>query len=221
MEAGTASKRKINECGALLRDAPPGVVEAVTVVGNFRRAHAEPLARVRAAVDAPGVSQRLKRFDTIVHKLRRHPRMNLSQMEDIAGVRAVLPSQDQVIHVATAVEEAPHWTLRRKRMYIDGGDPGPKADGYRAVHLVVVVDGRFVEIQLRTRRQDRWAQSLEQDGDRLGIGLKFGDGPDDLRAFHRMAAEYDAMLDSGIEPSQAFAGQLADLYASTRRHFRR
>jgi putative GTP pyrophosphokinase len=221
MAAGQgASKRKINECGALLRDAPD-FTEAIAIIEGFRSAHAAPLRRVRAAVDAPDVSQRLKRFDTIVHKLRRHPRMNLSQMEDIAGVRAVLASQEQVLHLAAVLEHASHWHLRRKRMYIDGGDPGPKPDGYRAVHLVVVLDGRSVEIQVRTRRHDRWAQMVEGDTRRLREGLKFGVGPDDLRDYYRMVSEQLALFDAAMRPSQAFADELARRYASTRRYFRR
>jgi putative GTP pyrophosphokinase len=222
MEAGGASKRKINQSGALLRDLPPGVFEAVTVVEEWRRAHSDPLADVTADVRrrTPEVTQRLKRFDTIVNKLRRHPRMNLSQMEDIAGVRATLPTQEQVLHVAGAIESAPPGTLRRRRMYIDGGDPGPKADGYRAVHLVVVRDGLFVEIQLRTVRQDAWAQAIEDDADRLRMGLKFGAGPEDLRDLHRMTSEYFAMLDAGLAPSHRFVEQLSERYAATRRHFK-
>jgi putative GTP pyrophosphokinase len=113
------------------------------------------------------------------------------------------------------------WTLRRKRMYIDGGDPGPKPDGYRAVHLVVARDGCFVEIQLRTRRQDAWAQMVERDTRRLREELKFGGGPDDLRDFYRMTSEQFAMFDAAIEPPQAFTDELARRYAATRRYFRR
>lgn len=42
----------------------------------------------------PIVAQRLKRVPTIAGKLLREPGMKLSRMEDVGGVRAVLPSQE-------------------------------------------------------------------------------------------------------------------------------
>lgn len=46
-------------------------------------------ARVRGRIE---VTQRLKRHDTLIGKLARE-RGNVTQMQDIGGVRAVLPSQ--------------------------------------------------------------------------------------------------------------------------------
>jgi hypothetical protein len=39
------------------------------------------------------VTQRLKKFSTILDKLSRYPTMRLTAMEDIGGVRAILPTQ--------------------------------------------------------------------------------------------------------------------------------
>ncbi len=39
------------------------------------------------------IAQRLKRADSIVSKLRRFPRMKLSTMQDIAGLRAIVKNQ--------------------------------------------------------------------------------------------------------------------------------
>ena len=170
-------------------------------------------------METPEVTQRLKRFTTIVHKLQREPGMALTRMEDIGGVRAILPTQAQVLQVAAKLDKADRWTIRRRRYYVDGLRPGPKSDGYRAVHLIVDKDGCFVEIQLRTPRQDAWAQSVEQDTRRLSADLKFGSGPDDLREYYRMTSEYFAMVELSIQPEQAFMEDLAKLYAATRRYF--
>lgn len=94
-----------------------------------------------------------------------------------------------------------------------------KEDGYRAVHLIVAKDGRYVELQLRTPWQDAWAQSVEQDTRRLREDLKFGAGPDDLRDYYRLVSEYFAMREAGIEPEQEFMEYLAKLYAATRAYF--
>jgi ppGpp synthetase/RelA/SpoT-type nucleotidyltranferase len=51
--------------------------------------------------------------------------------------------------------------------------------GYRAVHIIVFEDGVPVEIQVRTKLQDSWAQITEKLGDAWGRGLRYGLGPDD------------------------------------------
>jgi ppGpp synthetase/RelA/SpoT-type nucleotidyltranferase len=79
--------------------------------------HARPLARVNAnlryyirkAGADPEVTQRLKRFSTIVHKLKREPTMTLTTMEAIGGVRAILPSQKQVLAVSDMPDKAGRW----------------------------------------------------------------------------------------------------------------
>ncbi len=50
--------------------------------------------------------------------------------------------------------------------------------GYRAVHVIVFVDSTPMEIQVRTKLQDTWAQISEKLGDMWGRGLRYGQGPD-------------------------------------------
>lgn len=51
--------------------------------------------------------------------------------------------------------------------------------GYRAVHVIVKVRGRPVEIQVRTRLQDLWAQIVERLADEWGRGIRYGEPPSD------------------------------------------
>jgi putative GTP pyrophosphokinase len=113
----------------------------------------------------------------------------------------------------------PRWTIRRVREYVEGRDPGPKSDGYRAVHVVVERDGRYIEVQLRTPLQDVWAQSVEQDTRRLGAGLKFGAGPVDLRDYYLMISQLFAMRERHENPEQRFMVELAKRFAATRAYF--
>lgn len=46
--------------------------------------------------------------------------------------------------------------------------------GYRAVHLVPLVLGLAVEVQVRTRLQDLWAQAFERVADKAGRGIRYG-----------------------------------------------
>jgi putative GTP pyrophosphokinase len=111
------------------------------------------------------------------------------------------------------------WRIRRVRQYIAGRAPGPKSDGYRAVHVIVEKDGCYVEIQLRTPWQDAWAQSVEQDTRRLRTGLKFGTGPADLRDYYRVAAEWFELREQQEEPSQELVEELTKLFHATRGYY--
>jgi putative GTP pyrophosphokinase len=226
------SKNRVKKAGEILRRlgsaTPEEMLEAIDVIDEWRAGHAKPLRRVNAdlrhyvrkvGVEQPEVTQRLKRFATIVDKLRRQPTMALSQMEDIGGARVTVPTQDQVDAIVRNLRSQPRWNIRRVREYVEGRDPGPKSDGYRAVHVIVVKDGCFIEMQLRTPRQDAWAQSVEQDTRRLGEGLKFGSGPDDLREYYVLVSELLAMRERHEEPASVLMEQLTSRFAATRRYF--
>ncbi len=228
------SKRQVNRAGELLRDVARGLLDlrdeseltaAREAVEYWRDLHTAPLSAVAAALrhgvssagaDERAVTQRLKRFATLIDKLDRHPG-TLTQMEDIGGVRAVLPDQRAVDAVLSAVQD--RWQVRRVREYIDGRDPGPKADGYRAVHVVVIEEKRFIEIQLRTPSQDHWAQLVERATRRSGQALKFGGGSGDLREFFRMRAELAAAQAAGVSVDSAFLARLAELDQLIAHHY--
>jgi GTP pyrophosphokinase len=147
----------------------------------WRSLHARPLstvaANLRYHVDREGgrihdrieITQRLKRLPTMIDKLARE-RGRITQMHDIGGVRAVLPTQRHVYAVRRRLLKS--WTIIRERDYI----AEPKDSGYRALHLIVQRKGYAIEVQLRTIGQDVWANSVEEIGREWGQGLKFGDG---------------------------------------------
>ena len=98
------SKTRIRKCGELIRSArfdpdfPYDVTqlgEALDVVKLFRRAHQEPMARVRNGLTSmvntlgfdPVITQRLKRSERIIRKLHRsvgspHGRTTLDRLGD-------------------------------------------------------------------------------------------------------------------------------------------
>ncbi len=191
--------------------------EAAEVIEWWRREHARPLTRVNASlrhylrgVGESYVSQRLKRFATIVDKLGREPTMKLTRMEDIGGCRAIL--REQALIDAVVVRLQRRWDIHRVRDYVRE----PKSDGYRAVHLIVRKNERRIELQLRTPWQDLWAQSVENDTRRLRIGLKFGAGPDVLREYYGLVAEFFALRESGLQPDEGLMQRLRELHLATR-----
>jgi ppGpp synthetase/RelA/SpoT-type nucleotidyltranferase len=177
---------------------------AIKVIEGWRHAHARPLSRVAsnlrhyvAAERKPWVTQRLKKFPTIADKLVREPKMKLSRMADIGGVRALLPDQEAAYRIASRLRR--NWTIIRFRDYV----AKPKADGYRALHLISRHRGQLIEIQLRTPLQDNWANMVEILA-RLGApDLKYGGGPEHLREFLCVSSEITALKEQGmpIDPS--------------------
>jgi putative GTP pyrophosphokinase len=209
----------VNRAGALLLDlrgrmkrdgAEPAVSEsdepqleqAWAALTWWRSLHARPLssvaANLRYHVDRGDarvlgrieVAQRLKRLDTLIGKLGREPG-NVTQMQDIGGVRAVLPSLRSVYVVRRRLVKS--WTVIRERDYV----AKPKSSGYRAVHLVVRRGGYPIEVQLRTIAQDAWANTVEQTGRQLGVDLKSGIGDERLDAIFLTMAELIARFDQG------------------------
>jgi len=207
------SKTRVNRAGRFfadeIRTAVQGkrrfgedraeIEEALHIIAWWRGEHVKPLSAIAAnlfpyvAVEGdPVVAQRLKRVPTIAGKLLREPGMKLSRMEDVAGVRAVLPSQDAAYRVARRLKR--NWTITRLRDYV----ANPKADGYRALHLISRNRGKMIEVQLRTARQDEWANAVE-GATRRFPGLKFGGGPKPLRDFLGAVSDLYAMLDGSLE----------------------
>lgn len=121
---------------------------------------------------------RTKTTGTLIDKLRRHPTMPLSRVQDIAGARLIVTGSRR--EQDDAVEEIVSWFLA-KGCKVQGPVDRRKvpSSGYRAVHVVVVIDGLPAEIQVRTELQDLWAQAYERLGDRWGRAIRYGGEPDD------------------------------------------
>jgi putative GTP pyrophosphokinase len=94
--------------------------------------------------------------------------------------------------------------LARRWLVISGGCDShrtrdyiaePKPSGYRALHHIVRRDGYKVEVQLRTIRQDAWANQVEDDGRQSGVGFKFGYGEADVHDCYVTLSEAFAIMD--------------------------
>jgi hypothetical protein len=195
------TKSQINKCGKLLKrayggaDVPAEALEhALQVLRLFRAVHAYPMLKIRVGLTSmvrteqadEAITQRLKRVPRIVRKLYRMPNMPLASLEDIGGVRAVLANGPELERVSQRVMR--NWRnqlLREPRNYIDQ----PKEIGYRAIRFVVERDGRAVEVQLRTRGQQQWADAVEAADARLGLTLKDGVGPPEMVEYFAAAGE--------------------------------
>jgi hypothetical protein len=142
-------------------------------IDEFRDSHDAAIVEVQRALAELGYEStaRLKNLGTIAEKLsREHTR--LTTIEDIAGARLVIDGgrfeQDQAVE--QIVNRFPGARVKDRRVQ--------PSHGYRAVHVIVDVNGRRVEIQVRTAGQDQWAQIAERLGDRWGRQIRYGQPPD-------------------------------------------
>jgi hypothetical protein len=204
------SKSAVDRAGNDLRDwwgnndPPPIPREATEALYAFRAEFPNPTKKVTVGLRqfvirecdpgaTPAIGQRLKRAPQIVQKLTRHPKMNLSRMQDVGGCRAILQGgHDEVARVRQRIER--NWTIKHLKHYtLDE----PAESGYRALHIVVERDDRLIEIQLRTPREHEWAEAIERTDKRLGMDLKGGLGPHVLLEYFRLSGDALAHEDAG------------------------
>lgn len=129
-----------------------------------------------------------KTTPSIVAKLERE-RTRLSRMQDIAGCRAVVPTrvdQDRVVDELLARFPAAEVYDRREK----------PSHGYRAVHLVIDVDRRPIEIQVRTAVQDNWAAVSESLSVVLDPRIKYGGGPPEIQRFLTEISDFVARIEN-------------------------
>jgi ppGpp synthetase/RelA/SpoT-type nucleotidyltranferase len=142
--APALSRNQVDKAGVLLVDphSSEGQLEwAFTVVNNWRASHSYPLlnfkinlrTKLKSIQPSALVAQRIKRLQSIKVKLERSPTMQLSQMQDIGGCRAVVKSIQHVGHLVSSYKKSRFAHIfRGEKNYIES----PKADGYRSHHLV-------------------------------------------------------------------------------------
>ncbi len=186
------SKNQINKAGQILVKDNPSRKEldwARNLTNRWRACHAYPINTFQATLRVklrdfrdPIVAQRLKRMPTIIDKLKQYPDMQLTTMQDIGGLRAVLGSVADVYRLADSYRDNIRLIheLIGEKDYIEH----PKEDGYRSLHLIYkyknkrnsAYDDLRIELQIRTKLQHTWATAVETMGTFLGQALKSRQG---------------------------------------------
>ncbi len=193
------SKRSIDRAGDILineMEDRTKLNEARIILNQWRACHAYPMntfnstlrSKVRNGEFGKDViiAQRLKRASTIIRKLSegRDYDIHLLNMQDIVGVRAVLPTMEDVRNLEInyrSNKKLQHILHDRSKNYIQ--EPKSK-DGYRSVHLSYKYknklhkdwDGLYVEFQIRTKLQNSWATAVETMHAFLGKAIKTRQG---------------------------------------------
>jgi hypothetical protein len=214
------SLQEVNAAGKALGQMAFPVTEegegALTVINNWRSSHAYPLNtfqitlrnRARRIERNVIIAQREKRLDSIHRKLVAKPTMRMTQMQDIAGCRAVFSKLADVYTLVDLYKSRQFdHKFRGEKDYIQN----PKADGYRCYHLVyeyvgngpgLPYTGLRVEIQVRTQVQHAWATAVEAVGIFTRQALKSNQGDAGwLRFFALMGSAISAIEGTPCVPN--------------------
>ena len=204
--ASHISHNKIDKCGHILISAestPQQLEDANRLIGSWRASHLYPLNTFRSTLirkvaryESTIVAQRLKRMNTIIRKLIRYPNMQLSTMQDIAGLRAIVNSPKEVYELKNYYfSSSLSHEVKEYYDYIES----PKDDGYRGIHIVFKYvgrneiahqyDGLLIELQLRTKLQHTWATAVEAAGIINNEKYKNGRGNKAWLKFFKLASE--------------------------------
>ena len=115
-----------------------------------------------------------KSTTSISDKLRRES-IRLSQIQDIAGCRLVVTDIAEQNSVVDSLQKLFGGSVsivdRRKT----------PSHGYRAVHVIVQLEGKLIEVQVRTSLQHLWAELSEKLSDVSDPSVKYGGGSDDVK----------------------------------------
>jgi ppGpp synthetase/RelA/SpoT-type nucleotidyltranferase len=167
----------VKRAGKALRDGCTTwdqLEESEAIFENWQACHSHPMTwfyeslsqRAETLSRLTNVVHRRKRLDAIIAKLKKYPNMQLTTMQDIAGCRAIVKEAHEIdALVATCKQQ---WL--NHKLYDDSDDymACPQPTGYRGIHLIYKFqsddksfDGRFVEVQFRSRWQHAWATAVE------------------------------------------------------------
>jgi len=207
------SKSKIDRAGVALakdsyRDADEWV-EYEEVLDKYREEHLQPLTETTLELQhwLTGyesdyyIAQRLKRKPQIIRKLGRLS-VRLTQLQDIGGCRIIVEKNADVDRLLSFIEDQVRnqSTLSIDRI-TDYRDRGRDVTGYRALHILLSRGGYKIELQIRSRIQHYWSESIERTSVVYGYYLKEGEGDAAVIAYFQRLSDAFFELESGREPS--------------------
>lgn len=173
---GEISKAQIDLLGDRLRDGTPADAD-LRMLDDYRRsfgtAYEFVVQTIRRNLSLEPTGRPAKSTGAVMEKLHRET-IRLSQVQDIAGCRIVVEGPVEQERVVEALRAA-----FAKATVVDRR--ASPSYGYRAVHVIVAVSGRLVEVQIRAVLQHTWAEISEKLSDVLDPAIKYGGGPDQVK----------------------------------------
>lgn len=214
------SKSQVDKAGDILRTSNKGSVDynkAMVVAEAWRKAHIYPLKTFKSNLDKrlarypKSISaQRLKRMPTILDKLMtREAGMRLSSMQDIGGIRAIMPTVAQAEKLAKEYIKSKRFAHILKKSQYRNYINMPKDDGYRGIHLIYEYNntlartakakeskGQLIEIQIRSELQHIWATAVETVDLMTGKSIKAHRGDAEWIEFFQYISSVFAIIEN-------------------------
>lgn len=202
------ARKRVKKSGDILIDPNANQADfesALDTLNSWRSLHLYPISTFQRSLKLTcksqkfkrfTVAQRLKRLPSILSKLNRFKGMNLARMQDIGGIRVILPDIDSVYRLNGALTSGNKRVSLVPSFKYQDYLQSPKDDGYRSYHrnyeyrsrTYPELDGLLVELQIRTELQHSWATAVEIIDILEKTSLKSGLGSNDHRRFFQLAS---------------------------------
>lgn len=199
MVSQSLSKNQIRKLGDELRTISGKPSDDILYkLQDYRTSHKDSLADIfkilyeSAKNTRPDsiTTYRIKRIDSILNKLKRHPGMELDRMWDIAGCRCILKYTNDVYKLFNKIKS--QFFVRKINDYYKE----ISESGYTSLHLYVSKDekdSRIIEIQLRSIESHNWATFVEIIDFVYDKKIKEGQPDQDFMRFHLLLSRIDKL----------------------------
>ncbi len=150
---------------------------------SFRTAHEFVYKEIREKLSLELTKRRTKTTQSIVDKLLRES-IRLTQIQDIAGCRIIardIADQDKIVQQLCELFNDIKLIDRRTK----------PSHGYRAIHVIVFIKNKAIEIQVRTAIQHLWAELSEKYADMCGQKIKYGKGEEQ---YQHLLSEWSSII---------------------------
>lgn len=227
------SKSRIDKSGrrlsAPLDELDEEYLELEEAFDAYREAHLAPLSSLTAEVQSLlgdlgekyYIAQRLKRRPQIIRKLTRLS-VRLTQLQDIGGLRIIVENNHIADRVSAIIDQ--YLAGRTSFSLLKNTDyrlAGRDDSGYRALHKIVTSGSLFLEIQIRTRAQHYWAESVERTSVFYGKRLKEGEGHHLVLLYFKNLSYVFSQIELGYDWSQEGLQNLHSLKTKSEEIIRR
>lgn len=209
------SKSRIDKAGQALAKAvyrnEDELIELEDVFDEYRKSHLQPLSETTIELQhlmtnyggQYYIAQRLKRKPQIVRKLNRLS-VRLTQLQDIGGCRIIVQNNNDVNNL---LQYLMGQLKARAKFEVDRvtdyREMGRDDTGYRALHVILKRGGVHLELQIRSRVQHYWSESIERTSVIYGHHLKEKEGDPEVIRYFKTLSNVFYEIEAGREPTIA------------------
>lgn len=186
---------------------------------EYRKNHLEPLSKTTMELQQwlaqfgkdYFIAQRLKRKPQILRKLKRFS-ARLSQLQDIGGTRIIVDQNKDVNDLVNFLKERFQTSKELKVVKLtDYRGEGREDSGYRAYHVILEREGYRMELQIRSKIQHYWAETIERTSIVYGHHLKELEGDSTIILYFKTLSDLFYEIEAGRRPAAALRTKVEDL----------